>query len=157
MAIHEKTTGFMAEFRKFIARGNVMDMAVGVIVGGAFKAIADSLVADIINPILGIFAGNNDALASLAIQLPGGGALHGGQLHQCGHQFPHHGLCGLLYRQGPQPLPPEGGGRSSPASGPLCRRETAHRDPRPAEGAELIPNRPGGVPPPPRRDAALLF
>ncbi len=75
MAIHEKTTGFMAEFRKFIARGNVMDMAVGVIVGGAFKAIADSLVADIINPILGIFAGNNDALASLAIQLPGGGAL----------------------------------------------------------------------------------
>ena len=45
------------EFKKFIARGNVMDMAVGVIIGGAFKAIVDSLVADIINPILGVFGG----------------------------------------------------------------------------------------------------
>ena len=69
----DKTKGFMAEFKQFIARGNVMDMAVGVIVGGAFKAIADSLVADIINPILGIFAGDNSALADLAIHLPGGG------------------------------------------------------------------------------------
>ena len=43
----EKTKGFIAEFKQFIARGNVMDMAVGVIVGGAFKAIADSLTADI--------------------------------------------------------------------------------------------------------------
>ncbi|MCI8593955.1 MAG: large conductance mechanosensitive channel protein MscL [Oscillospiraceae bacterium] len=69
----EKSKGFFGEFKEFIARGNVMDMAVGVIVGGAFKAIADSLVADIINPILGIFAGGNDALAGLAIHLPGGG------------------------------------------------------------------------------------
>lgn len=68
-----KTAGFLGEFKQFIARGNVMDMAVGVIVGGAFKAIADSLVADIINPILGVFAGGNTALAELAIHLPGGG------------------------------------------------------------------------------------
>ena len=66
---------FFHEFRTFIARGNVMDMAVGVIVGGAFKTIADSLVADILSPILGLFAGNNAALAALAIQLPGGGAI----------------------------------------------------------------------------------
>ena len=66
---------FLQEFRTFIARGNVMDMAVGVIVGGAFKTIADSLVADILSPILGLFAGNNAALAALAIQLPGGGAI----------------------------------------------------------------------------------
>ena len=52
-----------------------MDLAVGVIIGGAFKGITDSLVADILNPILGIFAGDNEALAALAIQLPGGGAL----------------------------------------------------------------------------------
>ena len=51
----EKKSGFVAEFKQFIARGNVMDMAVGVIVGGAFKAIADSLTADIIMPIIGIF------------------------------------------------------------------------------------------------------
>ena len=70
-----KTTGLIAEFKQFIARGNVMDLAVGVIVGGAFKAIADSLVNDIINPILGIFAGGNESLSALAIHLPGGGDL----------------------------------------------------------------------------------
>lgn len=50
---------FIEEFKKFISRGNVIDMAVGVIVGGAFKAIVDSLVADIINPFLGIIGGKN--------------------------------------------------------------------------------------------------
>ena len=40
-----------AEFKKFIARGNVVDMAVGVIIGAAFKAIVDSLVKDIITPV----------------------------------------------------------------------------------------------------------
>ena len=48
---------FIAEFKTFIARGNVMDMAVGVIVGGAFKAIADSLTNDILMPLLGIVVG----------------------------------------------------------------------------------------------------
>lgn len=59
MSAKEKTKGFAAEFKQFIARGNVMDMAVGVIVGGAFKAIADSLTADIIMPIVGIFVSQN--------------------------------------------------------------------------------------------------
>lgn len=66
---------FWNEFKVFIARGNVMDLAVGVIIGGAFSSITTSLVNDILNPILGIFAGDNEALAALAIQLPGGGAL----------------------------------------------------------------------------------
>lgn len=43
---------FINEFKEFIARGNVMDMAVGVVVGGAFKSIVDSLVNDIINPFI---------------------------------------------------------------------------------------------------------
>ena len=73
--LSKKTTGFLAEFRKFIARGNVMDLAVGVIIGGAFSNITTSLVNDILNPILGILAGDNEALAALAVQLPGGGAL----------------------------------------------------------------------------------
>lgn len=47
----------MEEFKKFIMRGNVMDMAVGVIVGGAFTAIVTSLNQDILTPILGIFGG----------------------------------------------------------------------------------------------------
>ena len=71
----KKTTGFLAEFRQFIARGNVLDMAVGVIIGGAFSSITTSLVNDIINPILGILTGGHESLSALAFQLPGGGAL----------------------------------------------------------------------------------
>ena len=44
MSAKEKTTGFIAEFRQFIARGNVLDMAVGVVIGGAFGKITTSLV-----------------------------------------------------------------------------------------------------------------
>lgn len=46
---------FMEEFKQFIARGSVMDMAVGVIIGGAFSSITTSLINDIIMPLLGIF------------------------------------------------------------------------------------------------------
>lgn len=52
-----KGKGLIEEFKKFIMRGNVMDMAVGVIVGGAFTAIVTSLNQDILTPILGIFGG----------------------------------------------------------------------------------------------------
>ena len=52
-----KGKGLMEEFKKFIMRGNVMDMAVGVIVGGAFTSIVTSLNKDILTPILGIFGG----------------------------------------------------------------------------------------------------
>ena len=51
----ENKKGFIAEFKKFIMRGNVLDMAVGVIVGGAFTSIVTSLNQDILTPILGIF------------------------------------------------------------------------------------------------------
>ena len=53
----KKKSGLIEEFKKFIMRGNVMDMAVGVIVGGAFTAIVTSLNQDILTPILGIFGG----------------------------------------------------------------------------------------------------
>ncbi len=55
----EKGKGFLQEFQKFISRGNVMDMAIGVIIGGAFSSIINSLVTDIISPVLGIFGGMN--------------------------------------------------------------------------------------------------
>lgn len=48
------------EFRDFIAKGNVMDMAVGIIIGAAFTAIVTSLVADLINPIIGLATGGMD-------------------------------------------------------------------------------------------------
>lgn len=50
---------FIKEFKEFISRGNVMDMAVGIIIGGAFTSIVSSLVDDIINPLLGLFGGMN--------------------------------------------------------------------------------------------------
>ena len=55
----KKKSNFFEEFKKFILRGNVMDMAVGVIVGGAFTAIVTSLNADILTPILGLFGGTD--------------------------------------------------------------------------------------------------
>ncbi|MFV0512324.1 MAG: large conductance mechanosensitive channel protein MscL [Jhaorihella sp.] len=48
------------EFKEFISKGNVMDMAVGIIIGAAFTAIVSSLVADLINPIVGLFTGGAD-------------------------------------------------------------------------------------------------
>ena len=50
----------LKEFKDFIAKGNVMDMAVGIIIGAAFTAIVKSLVADLINPIVGLFMGGVD-------------------------------------------------------------------------------------------------
>ncbi|MDE5539038.1 MAG: large-conductance mechanosensitive channel protein MscL [Bacilli bacterium] len=54
------------EFKQFIARGNVMDLAVGVIVGGAFSSIVTSLVNNILTPILGLILGGVD-FSNLAI------------------------------------------------------------------------------------------
>ncbi len=56
------TTEF-SEFKKFISRGNVVDMAVGVIVGGAFGKIVTSLVNDILMPIIGVLLGGLDFTA----------------------------------------------------------------------------------------------
>lgn len=50
----------LQEFKDFIAKGNVMDMAVGIIIGAAFTAIVSSLVDDLINPLIGIFMGGVD-------------------------------------------------------------------------------------------------
>ena len=53
----ESTKGFFGEFKTFISKGNVMDMAVGIIIGGAFTTIVKSLVSDIISPLLGLVGG----------------------------------------------------------------------------------------------------
>ena len=58
--------GIVKEFKEFIMRGNVMDMAVGVIIGGAFGTVITSLVEDVITPIIGMIGGNPD-FSSLAI------------------------------------------------------------------------------------------
>ncbi len=49
---------FFSDFKAFISKGNILDMAVGVVVGGAFSKIVSSLVADIINPLVGLATGS---------------------------------------------------------------------------------------------------
>ena len=66
----KKTKGFIAEFKEFITKGNVIDLAVGVIIGGAFKAIVDSLVADVIMPVISLITDGID-FSNLFIQLSG--------------------------------------------------------------------------------------
>ncbi len=51
---------FLSEFKAFISRGNVVDLAVGVIIGGAFTAIVNSLVNDLVTPLLGLITGGTD-------------------------------------------------------------------------------------------------
>ena len=66
------------EFRDFIAKGNVMDLAVGIIIGVAFTAIVGSLVADLINPIIGLILGGvnfSDLYLVLKGNVPAGSSL----------------------------------------------------------------------------------
>ena len=68
----------LKEFKDFIAKGNVMDMAVGIIIGAAFTAIVKSMVDDLINPIIGLFTGGVDftnMYAVLSGEVPEGAAL----------------------------------------------------------------------------------
>jgi large conductance mechanosensitive channel len=55
-----KPPGWVADFKAFIQRGNVVDLAVGVIIGAAFTGVVGSLVKDVINPIIGLFTGGLD-------------------------------------------------------------------------------------------------
>lgn len=63
-----KKSSFFSEFKTFIMRGNVLDMAVGIVIGGAFTAIVTSVVQDIINPLIGLLIGRID-FADLKIVL----------------------------------------------------------------------------------------
>ncbi len=56
----KQAKSFWAEFKQFISRGNVIDLAVGVIIGGAFTAIVNSLVNDVVMPVIGILFGGID-------------------------------------------------------------------------------------------------
>ncbi len=68
--------GFLKEFREFAMRGNVVDMAVGIIIGAAFGAIVKSLVSDIIMPPIGLILGNVD-FSNLFLVLKDGAAQAG--------------------------------------------------------------------------------
>ena len=72
----EKVGGFFAEFKAFVLRGNVMDMAIGVIIGGAFASIVTALTEDFINPLINGIGG-----AEVAGQIK----IYGGQALNWGH------------------------------------------------------------------------
>ena len=59
---------FIEEFKEFISKGNVLDLAIGVVIGGAFTAIVNSLVNDVIMPIVGIILGGVD-FSGLSLQI----------------------------------------------------------------------------------------
>ncbi len=65
---------FMKEFKEFISKGNVMDMAVGIIIGGAFTAIVTSLVDDVIMPVISLLTGGFDFSALCVVLGEGEGA-----------------------------------------------------------------------------------
>ena len=66
---------FLEEFKVFALKGNVMDLAIGVIIGGAFQAIVASLVGDIITPIIGIFASTD--FSNMVVTLNGSEVRYG--------------------------------------------------------------------------------
>ena len=67
----DKKKGFIAEFKQFISRGNVLDLAVGLIIGSAFTAIVTSLVEDLLTPIIGIIL-KKAGIEKFADWAPGG-------------------------------------------------------------------------------------
>ena len=92
---------FMKEFKEFINRGNVMDMAVGIIIGGAFTAIVTSLVEDIIMPIISLISGGI-AIDEWGIALAGGGIIGIGISYGLSYVINHYGqqVFGALLNAG---------------------------------------------------------
>ena len=76
----------MSEFKEFAMKGNVMDLAVGVIIGGAFGKIVDSVVGDLIMPMVGAIFGNLDFANKFAIlgNVPAGTAMNLADLKKAG-------------------------------------------------------------------------
>ena len=78
--------GFASEFKEFAMKGNVVDLAVGVIIGGAFGKIVDSIVADLIMPIVGKLLGGLD-FSNYFIQLSGAAATNLADAKKAGAVF----------------------------------------------------------------------
>ena len=106
---------FIKEFKEFALKGNVLDMAVGVIIGGAFGRIVTSLVNDIIMPLVGVFL--KDSFSSLKIGLRGDNAILIGSFIQNIVDFVIVALCIFMFiklinkfkkKEEPKPEAPKG-------------------------------------------------
>ena len=94
---------FLKEFKEFAIKGNVMDMAVGVIIGGAFGKIVTSLVGDVLMPLIGVLTGGLD-FTTLAITV-GAAEIKYGQFLQNIFDFIIIALCIFLMIKGMNSLP----------------------------------------------------
>jgi len=63
-------TGFWSDFKNFATKGNVIDLAIAVVVGSAFSGVVNSLVADIINPLLGLLSPGTGDIKNLSVSIP---------------------------------------------------------------------------------------
>ncbi|MDB5312737.1 MAG: large-conductance mechanosensitive channel protein MscL [Gemmataceae bacterium] len=90
---------FVEEFRKFILRGNVVDLAVGVVIGAAFGKIVDSLVADLFMPVIGLLTGGFN-ISGQSVQLHGEAYLKWGAFLQTVINFVIIGFCMFLVVKG---------------------------------------------------------
>ena len=119
--------GMVQEFKEFALKGSVMDLAVGVIIGGAFGKIVDSVVNDLIMPVVSRFTGGLDfsnlfiPLRDLPPDMPG---VRVRALHHRRHQFRHPGVHHLSDGQGHEPAEEElaaPAGRNAGGCGPAAR------------------------------------
>ena len=92
-------SSFAEEFKKFILRGNVVDLAVGVVIGAAFGKIVDSLVADMFMPIIGLLTGGLN-ISGLSVHLAGDAYLKWGSFLQTVINFVIIGFCMFLVVKG---------------------------------------------------------
>jgi large conductance mechanosensitive channel len=138
---------FLDEFRKFILRGNVVDLAVGVVIGAAFGKIVESLVADVFMPVVGVLTGGFN-VADQSLRLYGDATLKWGNFLQTVINFVIVGFCMFLVVKGMNRLhlgilrhdtPP-------PEPTPTEKLLTEIRDLLKAErGAGGTPSSPGGA------------
>jgi large conductance mechanosensitive channel len=117
---------FLDEFRKFILRGNVVDLAVGVVIGAAFGKIVESLVADIFMPVVGVLTGGFN-VAGMSTQLYGDAYLHWGKFLQTVINFLIIGFCMFLVVKGVNRLHQH-----------LLRQEAAAPPPEPTPTEKLL-------------------
>jgi hypothetical protein len=137
----------LKEFKEFALRGNVVDLAIGVIIGVAFNAIVQSVVADLFMPVIGAVTGGLD-FSNYFIALSGnvtadsleearkeGAVLRLGQFCHGGDQFSHRRLGTVSRRQAHQPF--QAAGRGEGAARAAEAGSAARRNPRSVEAAQL--------------------
>ena len=122
------------EFKEFAVKGNVIDMAVGIIIGAAFGKIVSSLVADVVTPPIGFLLGGVD-FSNLAITLKAAADESSGsrpqlwQVYSDSLRFHDRGCCYFYDDQGDQYAEEEGEGSPGGPAGTEQGRATADRDP----------------------------